>query len=93
MQTVSQRLYLRLQIPHPVQHMMNGLDSLDVNRQVVIHTCVLFQITELGREEIPLSIRDINVYQTSLFQQNDERRVYTSSLSEYPFHSFHRMLQ
>ena len=76
MQTVSQRLYLRLQIPHPVQHMMNGLDSLDVNRQVVIHTCVLFQITELGREEIPLSIRDINVYQTSLFQQNDERRVY-----------------
>ena len=76
MQTVSQRLYLRLQIPHPVQHMMNGLDSLDVNRQVVIHTCVLFQITELGREEIPLSIRDINVYQTSLFQQMMNEGLY-----------------
>ena len=45
--------------------------------------CVLFQITELGREEIPLSIRDINVYQTSLFQQNDERRVYMAFLAVF----------
>ncbi|KDS59594.1 hypothetical protein M096_0588 [Parabacteroides distasonis str. 3999B T(B) 6] len=43
----------------------------------------MFQITELGREEIPLSIRDINVYQTSLFQQNDERRVYMAFLAVF----------
>ena len=40
---------------HPFQQMMNGIDTLHIDGQVIIHTAVSFHIGKLRRKQIVLA--------------------------------------
>ena len=52
---------------------MNGIYSLYVDRQVVIHTRISFYVIQLGGGQVAFPFYSIDLYQAAFLQQVEKR--------------------
>ena len=57
---------------------MNGINTFDVDRQVVIHTAVTLYIRQLGKLQTTFPAFRQNIYQTAFLQHLNERGFYVT---------------
>ena len=71
----AEEAHFLLQPFHAFQHMMNGVDAFDIDREIVIQVAISFQFPELGGEKIPFAVDGAYFDQPSFFERNDKSRV------------------
>ena len=52
----AEEAHFLLQPFHAFQHMMNGVDAFDIDREIVMQVAISFQFPELGGEKIPFAV-------------------------------------
>ena len=71
----AEEAHFLLQPFHAFQHMMNGVDAFDIDREIVIQVAISFQFPELGGEKIPFAVDGAYFDQPSFFERNNKSRV------------------